>query len=103
MTGVCDWAGLSLRTYTLTHQRGMFTQTHRRLHPFRSSSSGSGRLPIASIAQTQRLRFLLLTSSPGPYVAESRSPIQTPVAPCPRSAIRSEVYTSVYSSVDESF
>ncbi|KAJ7358170.1 hypothetical protein DFH08DRAFT_1075387 [Mycena albidolilacea] len=49
-----------------------------------------GRLPVASIAPTQRLRFLLFTSSPGPRVAESRSPIHTSVAPCPRSAIRSE-------------
>ncbi|KAJ7849209.1 hypothetical protein B0H14DRAFT_3452582 [Mycena olivaceomarginata] len=65
--------------------------THRRLRPFRSSSSsGSGHLPVASIAPTQRLRFILTSSSPGPHVAESRSPIHTPVAPCPRSAIRSE-------------
>ncbi|KAJ7705881.1 hypothetical protein B0H14DRAFT_731324 [Mycena olivaceomarginata] len=43
-------------------------------------------------APTQRPHFLLFTpSSPGPRVAESRSPIRTPVAPCPRPTIRSEV------------
>jgi hypothetical protein len=37
--------------------------------------SGSGRLPVASTAPTQRPRFLLFTSSsPGPRLAQSRSP-----------------------------
>ncbi|KAJ7926451.1 hypothetical protein B0H13DRAFT_1083927 [Mycena leptocephala] len=52
----------------------------------------SGRLPVASTAPTQRPHFLLFISfSPGLRVAQSHSPIRTPVAPCPHSTIRSEM------------
>jgi hypothetical protein len=67
--------------------------------------SGSGCLPVASTAPTQRPHTLppLYPLLAWTRVAQSLSPIRTPVAPCPRSAIRYEVCMSMYSSVDESF